>query len=211
MSGSIAVNQHNASAANDPMLDVSLFGTNYQPGALTPEALFAYVSTRLQNLDARVDEVFERQQKADKVRTALRQISAELAGVSGDSKNPADQIAVPDGAEVERAIMKQLDQLGKIDAELSRRVGEELRGVLGTIATDVRGSLERGPGTVSDNALTAAKEHVGAILKDLDASAQLDMIELQSLTSQRQTAVGLATNLLSNLSETLRSVVANIK
>lgn len=203
--------------AVDPLYGTSLLGPNFHPDTLTADSLFAYLTARLGNLDNRIDEIFKRQQKADAVRSALREISTELSRLHENADNPnamdgevhkddaggkATTTKVKEGVYDE--INAALETLESLDTELYERVHAALTkedGLLNQLKTN---------NDYNGQAVKAAKELVGNISKDLDASAQLDMIQLQSLTSARQTAIGLATNLLSSLSETLRSIAANI-
>ena len=58
---------------------------------------------------------------------------------------------------------------------------------------------------------TGIGDGIGEIVEDLKGNAELQMIQLQSLISARQTAVQLTTNMLSKVDQTLQSVVSNIK
>jgi len=59
--------------------------------------------------------------------------------------------------------------------------------------------------------LVDQERRLDAIVKDLNASGQMDMINLQSLMSSRQTAVQLSTNLMKTLSDAQREIIKNIK
>jgi hypothetical protein len=53
-------------------------------------------------------------------------------------------------------------------------------------------------------------QYLDGVGKDIDSSAQMDMIRLQSIMSARQTAIQLSTNLIASLSESTKSIVSNI-
>jgi cell division protein FtsB len=59
--------------------------------------------------------------------------------------------------------------------------------------------------------LKAQEHRLDAIVKDLNGSAQMDMINLQSRMSNRQTAVQLSTNLIKALGDAQREIIQNIK
>jgi hypothetical protein len=58
--------------------------------------------------------------------------------------------------------------------------------------------------------LEAQQQRLDALVKQLNAGSQLDMIELQSLMSNRQTAVQLSTNLMHALNESANGIVGNV-
>ena len=57
----------------------------------------------------------------------------------------------------------------------------------------------------------STKEYLDATCKDIESSAQMDMINLQSLMGARQTAIQLSTNLVAALAESMKAVVTNIR
>jgi len=54
-------------------------------------------------------------------------------------------------------------------------------------------------------------EHFEAMTNQVSKGAELEMIQLQSMISQRQMAVQLTTNMLNKLNETLMAPIANLK
>jgi hypothetical protein len=67
-----------------------------------------------------------------------------------------------------------------------------------------------GSGTFSGTAVKTAKADLDGITKDIESASQMDMIHLQSLMSSRQTAIQLATNMISALGESSKAIAANI-
>ncbi|MET0593810.1 MAG: hypothetical protein ABW133_13995, partial [Polyangiaceae bacterium] len=70
---------------------------------------------------------------------------------------------------------------------------------------------------LTDGNNITSKEEMGSLINstkslqsDLNSNAELDMIHLQSLMSQRQTAIQLTTNILQSLNEQANKIVANI-
>ena len=58
--------------------------------------------------------------------------------------------------------------------------------------------------------LMMQEKRLDALVSDINSSAQMDMINLQSLMSQRQTAVQLSTNIIKSLSDSADAIVHNI-
>jgi hypothetical protein len=64
--------------------------------------------------------------------------------------------------------------------------------------------------TYSTEELTAFAGDIHSMLDTVNGNAEINMIQLQQVMSQRQTAVQLTTNLLSKLDDTTKSVVTNL-
>jgi hypothetical protein len=58
--------------------------------------------------------------------------------------------------------------------------------------------------------MEATMKYLEGVTKDIESSAQLDMIRLQSIMSARQTAIQLSTNLVAALGESTKAIVSNI-
>jgi hypothetical protein len=169
------------------------------PEGLSPEGLMIYLQTRMTGLDDQIDRIFEKQKKIEAIRKELQAIQIELDRVTTDPNNPGALIHTPGFKE---AVMTHINAIREIDPTLANALEADL--------------LKEG------NALWCNDDHyfspeietgtktIDGIMKQLEASAQLEMITLQSLMSSRQTAVQLSTNLISALGETSRSIVANV-
>jgi hypothetical protein len=58
--------------------------------------------------------------------------------------------------------------------------------------------------------LMMQEKRLDALVSDINSSAQMDMINLQSLMSNRQTAIQLTTNMLKALNDSEKQIVHNI-
>ena len=68
-----------------------------------------------------------------------------------------------------------------------------------------------GPALAGDRTTVAASKPRSADFSPLSNSAELNMIQLQSLVSQRQVAVGLTTNVLRGTNAAQRTVIGNLR
>ena len=207
--GSIDVIAQDAADAADPgtatlaIAQSSLLGSaNFDPSAMTPDALIVYLSTRLGNVDTQMDEIFAREKAAEKVRGELRGIQ-ELLTTLEDSTNGEQGLDMKDHDAFMKALNGHLDTIEKIDPKLAASIREHL-GSDGQI-------LHGDDPHYNTNELDASKDYLGMVSKDLESGSQMDMIALQSLMGARQTAIQLATNLVSALSESMKSIVGNIR
>ena len=104
---------------------------------------------------------------------------------------------------------------------LSLKDGPKISGVVTVIGTDSKtgkalnellANANNGvyDGKNAEQIKAAITDTVGGLQKDLNAGAELNMINLQSLMSQRQTAIQLTTNLVQSLGDQMNKIAANI-
>jgi hypothetical protein len=178
----------------------SVFGSaHFDPDAITPEGLLIYLSGRLGSLDGQMDDIFDRQQSSEKVRSELRDIQKLLTAFQ---QSPDEQKLLLADQQLIDEIGIHIDNIRLVDEQLAEELGVHLRG---------DGQILVGDQQYTTMELNGSKEYLNMIGKDLEAGAQMDMIALQSLMSARQTAIQLSTNLVSALNESAKSVVANIR
>lgn len=186
----------------------SLLGSaNFDPNAMTPDALIVYLSTRLGNVDTQMNEIFAREKAAEKVGGELRAIQELLTTL--DKRTDAKELVPikdPD------AFMKELDghlnTIEAIDKNLADSIREKLHSEGQVLAPNEDGQDDTLYTTAQ---LDASKDYLGMVSKDIESGSQMDMIALQSLMGARQTAIQLATNLVSALTESQKSIVGNIR
>jgi hypothetical protein len=180
-----------------------IFGSaNFNPNAMTPDTLLIYLGSRMGSLDNQMGEVFNRQKTSEKLRSELHAIQQELTTI--DSKDDKHELVV--GGLTQESI-KEIDaHIRNIEA-IDPKLGADVRKTMfedGQIAS-------RGDQNYYTYELDNSKEYLNMVAKDLESSAQMDMISLQSLMGARQTAIQLSTNLISALNESQKSVVGNIR
>lgn len=193
--------------------DVSLVGgPGFYQGAVTPDSLYLYLSSRLQGLDGQINVVFKRQEVATEVRGSLNRIQSELAKLEDYAeKNPNDKksytLTAQDGENTfNLAIDRDLRAIENLDPKLGAELRQRFTGQSGILHAGPPG----GDTTFTASELKASQETVKNTLSDLEASAALDMIRLQSSMSTRQTAIQLATNVTGSLSESAKAIVGNL-
>ncbi|MCK6532848.1 MAG: hypothetical protein L6Q84_07725 [Polyangiaceae bacterium] len=183
----------------------SLIDTS-NPNALTSEGLMMYLQTRLTSLDDQINGVFQKQKNIEGVRKALMKIQNELEKLE-DDKGKKGLVGTKhevgkDEAEYEKNIKAAIEEIKAIDPKLGAQMEKDLneKGQIMFVADGLYFTAEVG----------ASKEYVNNMMKQLESSAQLEMIGLQSTMSARQTAIQLATNLISALNKGTDSIAANI-
>lgn len=182
---------------------VSTTPVNYA-GALTPDALMAYCASRLRGLDEQMQTQFAKQQQYRSGAASLNKLQADLAhladGINSHSGNKNDGIKPGDGWE------------GTIDAEFRDTLASMPDG---PAKQEVMRQYQEFKNTAGDHDLSPEEcrnlaKALGDISKDMSSSAELDMINLQSMMSQRQLAIQMCTQMVSALGESSKSIAAQI-
>jgi hypothetical protein len=178
----------------------------YDQESLTPEGMMLYLSMRLNEVDGEINKLFDKQKASQAIRQALGTIQTEL-GRLNENGGPDDNNMMPgykDGeiTELETNILTAIDQIATIDPELAETMRAKLN--------DGGHILDDHDGRYYSHQVKASKGYVDTIVKDLDATAQMDMIRLQSHMSARQTAIQLSTNLIASLGESTKAIASNI-
>ncbi|HEY5146312.1 MAG TPA: hypothetical protein VII82_06080 [Polyangiaceae bacterium] len=167
------------------------------PGTtLTPDSLMAYCQSRLDSIGSQVQSSFDQQNKnaseisqiqdvanTFKSYSTANQSGANLADMQTRLGNLVNQIQ---GTDPNSAALPGLkDTL----AQLNSSAGDNL-----VVTTEIEGFAQN----ITDSA------------NDLNSGSELQMVQLQSLMSQRQTAISLTTNLVQSLGDQENKIADNI-
>jgi hypothetical protein len=181
---------------------LSLGSSHFDPNSMTPSALVFYLSTRLGNVDGQMDEIFARESATEKVRGEVRALQ-ELLGLQTATDKAAKLHLSGDTARLTgTAINAHIANITLIDKNLGETIKAHLQ--------EEGQILNEGIIVYTTAELDNSKDYLSMVSKDLESGSQMDMIALQSLMGARQTAIQLATNLVSALSESQKAIVSNI-
>jgi hypothetical protein len=164
------------------------------PASLTADSLLIYLQGRLGYLDTRVNVIFGNQKKLQHVHDELMGIQVELDRLDDESGGS--------DADYQTRIEAHIDEIEKVDPDLAEKMRADLEQdgqVLHTSGSDY-----------TANDVKASSEYVSSTMKKLESNASLEMIELQSLMSTRQTAIQLATNMVSSIGQGPQAIASNI-
>ncbi|MBX3127623.1 MAG: hypothetical protein KF718_12945 [Polyangiaceae bacterium] len=169
-------------------------GSLTNPNSLTADALLMYCQSQLNSLDGDIKMHMTQQQAALKHKAALAHIENKmkefLDGTHGKNH----------WHETGKAIDSAIESLDPNDP---------LRADLQQFKTDLwKAGSQKGLGKAE------WQSHIDKIherLEGVKGNAELNMIQLQSIMSQRQTAVQLTTNMLAKYDQTIASIVNNVK
>lgn len=205
--------------------------------SLSPEMLLAYCSSRLNALDSTIDQYFKDQQTKNAAMKACSALQAKLGRWSShwDSKEltkPENAGNLQDHANMANDILEVYrstndpEVKAACEAAFKNVTGRELRdytpaghlqagntqGGFVVTAEDIKKSAEQGHIPAADTTQWASViESVKSVQQGLSKGAEMNMIQLQSLVSQRQLAVQLTTQLMQTIHESSKQIAGNIR
>lgn len=207
-------------------------GNAVPTSALTPESLLYYCASNLRSLDAEIATRMREQQGAAAANKALSALKSALApyvagGIGHDDLGAKETFlrkfkeafdAAPPSART--AIQQQFDTFRRTACHNDRdppHIGlanygeQDLQNDLAAVkspelASDGR-TLKNGVGKEEVQWIVDALDNAS---KELSKDAELMMITLQSMISQRQMAVQLTTNMLDKINQTAMAVVNKV-
>jgi len=192
----------------DPVLNQTpiINSPYYSPDALTAESMMVYLTTRLGGIDHQIQGFFESQQESEDIRAAVDAIKQQLNNLTESTDKDA---RLEGEADVLAEIASIIDdQIALIDPKLADRLRADLQGDGHILHVSETGKQNLVYTTAE---VENTREYLDDIASQLESTAQMNMIQLQSLMSARQTAISLATNLLAKLDESTKKIVDNIR
>jgi hypothetical protein len=172
---------------------------------LTPDALMAYCQSRLDTIDNQVQSEFAQQNK-NAQEISLLQTSGDLFKTlsAGDqhgsidlNESAADQ-QVTDGKNnvqnMYNSLNNTIQEIMKTDPNSSVLPG--LQNTLSLLKSSAADDA-----TISQTEIQGYAQTITDAASSLNSNSELQMVQLQSLMSQRQTAISLTTNLVQSLGD----------
>lgn len=200
--------------------------------SLSPELLLLYCTSRLNSLDERINEYFASQQRQKKTMDHASTLSHILGtfgnGVADTKGFNAETVNKTGWLQHHARAANQLLELycTTDNPDLKAQAASAFQVITGGKLEDFLQDGKPTPINVTDiEQAIASKKLKGAspeqwsarlddvknLQSSLSKNSELDMIQLQSLVSQRQLAVQLTTQLLQTLSETAKQIVGNFR
>jgi len=175
------------------------------PGSvsLSPEALMAYCQSRLNSLDSQMNDIFKSQQQNATVTNDINAIAEKLGDLqptSGNGSSPTVVLTQPELTEIKNLYATAIADAGK-NTQLGRLLFNDEQ----TLTTAVgQGS------TVPTTTISTLTQSLKNDSSEINSNSELTMINLQSLMSQRETAIQLSTNLIQSLGTQSTDITKNI-
>jgi hypothetical protein len=195
---------------------------------MSPDALMAYCQSRLNSIDKQARDVFEQQQNLADEQTLLSNLVAQFQPFTGNGTTDSSNTPAANQGQclqLEEKIEDTIHQISQIDPN-SPALNQLMQLHDTVVASGTGPTTDPSNGRVityygpppdgtSDDILGAPEiggyiQKLQGISSGINSNSELMMIQLQSLMSQRQTAVQLTTNLVQSLGDQMNKVVENI-
>jgi uncharacterized protein (DUF2235 family) len=206
--------------------NLALSGPAMPTGAgLSADTIMLYCASQLKGLDDDIDSRMKTQQQHRDVQRDLNDLKARLTADHIDGNDTATRAAVLtdlksayDKLDPSDPARQQLENLFQSFSKTACGNDHPVGCTLATLDAGKLKSLAEAPdhaapsdsNAVSKDEMTQMCTSVDGIINDISKGAELEMINLQSIVSQRQMAVQIATSMLSKFNEGVQSVVANV-
>lgn len=201
-------------------------------GGLTPDSVMLYCAAQLNHLDADIQQHMAQQQVARDQQDKLGRLKALMSG-----SIPEGPAGVEQKKQIMQAMKDAYDSLAKTDPGGADQVNQLFHDFITTgsfndsgparmaagdgnnlfcLTDTAKDVLANAPSVGDMNSISvdemknlAAK--VDPVLSDVGKGAELEMINLQSMVSQRQMAVQITTQMISKMNETNLSIIQGMK
>ncbi len=177
---------------------------------MTPDTILFFCQSRLRTLDTAIAEKLNQQRQLTN-HSVLDAVKAAVTKCTENNLNKEGNYEITQ-ANYE-SVVANIDA-ALADPTLSKENRKKLEGARDAF---MNGGLDvtfpdntKGAG-VSKDQLKAISETCDDALKAKSSEAELNMISIQSLMSQRQTAVQLTTNMMAAINDSLKAIAANTK
>jgi hypothetical protein len=168
-------------------------------GAFTPDALMAYCQTRLGSIDQQAEESFDTQNENAQEANDIGTVANDFKNYEGSDTTGAQSVSA-----LENELGGLIQDLQKGDPNSAAL--PKLTDALKTLTQDAMS----GSNTVTSSQMGSIAQQISDAGTDLNSSSELQMIQLQSLMSQRSEAITLASNLVQSLGDEQDKVADNI-
>src|SRR5690606_8630821 len=171
---------------------------------LTPDGMLLYLQSRLGALDEQTNTIISKQHASEAARKGLQGIQNTTAHF-GEDGGEVD-VALIAGSLNDIAHEVNPNTAAEVFTHLPEPIKKQLRFDANSGTYEATGASA----TLNKQDAQVLKTYVETAIKDIESGSELEMIRLQSLMSARNTAISLATNMMSAVGKGAESIVGNI-
>ena len=182
----------------------SLNGTD---GLFTPDAIMAYCETRLNTIDGQMQAIFNQQTQSTQFISDVNNVIGTFNQYANGINNGGSSTTM--NATDFGALVNTLNTLQN-EAPPGSTAATAIQNALSQLTTN--GKNNGGTDTVvSSNDIATIVQDLQGVTTDANSSSQMNMILLNQLASEEQTAVQLTSNLEQTQDQTMNSITNNMK
>jgi hypothetical protein len=167
--------------------------------SFSPESIYEYCESRLNSINGQAQQLFTEQQNNQAAIQDIQDCANYFKNYStANQDNSQGNLTALEG-ELESTMQKVGDTVGE-DSPAYAQLQSTLTQLKATDGDDLATNTE----------LTSFSDNIGDAASDLNSDSELQMVQLQSLMSQRETAITLTTNLIQSIGDEENKVADNI-
>jgi hypothetical protein len=160
---------------------------------LTPDELFAYCETQMNDIDQQAGSYFNEAQTNNDVQSAIGNAMSEIRSLQANMKN---------GLINDPMVDQVRDQLQAIQQQYPAEAP--------TIQNAINVLMTGNDTTLSSNEAQQVMDTLSGVNQDIGSDNQMSMIHLQSAMSAREQVIQLTTNILQTIDDCETKVITNI-
>jgi len=160
---------------------------------LTPDELFSYCETQMNDIDQQAGSYFDEAQTNNQVQSDLGNAMSQIRALQAKMKN---------GLVDDSSVTQIRDQLQQIQTECPAEAS--------TIQSAIDVLMTGNDTLVSSNEAQQAMDTLSGVNQDIGSDNQMSMIHLQSAMSAREQVIQLTTNILQTINDCETKVITNI-
>jgi hypothetical protein len=202
MGNAMTVQQFNTSMINKSLV---VAGPPEAVGWLTPDVLMQYCQSKIRGIDAQVQAAFKGQKSRGDLSKALSNLATELSGRS-KGVHQDDQGAKQ---KITEAYDKAIADAGGPQTTVGAQLAEQREAFVRT-TTGKETNNDEDKADAADWEMKNFLDNASRIQQDVNREGELEMIQLQSLMSQRQQALQMCTNMVQSLGQSSNAIAQNI-
>jgi len=184
---------------------------------LSSDALISYCDTRLSSLDSQMQAIFDQQTQSAATIQDVDAIASELNALPQPTSSSSSNVTLTPAqvSAVTGAYYKAIDDLSPIQGTPAQMYAAGSKTPLGAeLQTDLAAfnkAYRGGDYQVPEATITNLSQNLKTYSSNLSSDSEMQMVNLQSLMSSRETAVELSTNLMQSMASTDQDIAANLK
>jgi hypothetical protein len=185
----------------------TLDGIEANTANLSPDALMAYCQSRLDSIDGQVQTSFAEQKKNAAEVTQIQAVATMFKGLSSIDQN--ENSGGASGTAAQANLDNAKASLQAVIDDIKNNDGDS------PVLTKLEATMAAFENTMSDgnasqDETTSIAQQLSDAASGINSDSELQMVQLQSLMSQRQTAISLTTNLVQSLGDQESKIADNI-
>jgi hypothetical protein len=170
---------------------------------VSPDSLMAYCQARLDSLDSQMDGIFQQQEKNGTMTKDVNQVASLMNDLPGPTSGSSPTIdASSSASQIDTAYQQAIQDAGGNGTQLGAELQKD--------QNSFDSAVKSGNGSIPSTTANQLTQNLKNYASDLNSDSEMSMVNLQSLMSQRETAVQLTTNLTQSLSQQTSDITKNV-